>query len=438
MAFLAIPNEVRADRAVVWVGAINENFDRNSVRLEYGVGDVQVGGWLDFATDSREFRIAYQRVMLTGLEARRTYPLRLRVGANVVADGSLTTLPDALPTVGDKPFTVLLGSCFFRREDREGAVGRQYSLLPERPDIKILCGDQVYLDNPPGDFLVPRLRPQRWLEDRSFKTYLDTWTQSFAAGGFGEMLKHGGNFFTSDDHEFWNNAPDRGLNVLTYTTTRGQRDAWLKIARTLYGIFQTTQSFTGFRVGPLSFCVLDTRVNRQPDRASLVPATDLDGVREWVAGLDGPGVLVIGQPLLADEGSKADWGLRDYPEFRRLVELLRASEHWIVVLTGDVHFGRMASCPLRLDRGTRLIEIISSPMQLVPLAKGKWTPAPEVFGPVTTEANFWTDEKNHFLTLEFWAASASRVQMNVKYWPIDKVGTMPRGVPVNRQPIELA
>jgi hypothetical protein len=436
MPFLVIPNEVRADRALVWVAAINEQFDAGGARLEYGADSVAVPGWVDWATESREFRIAYQRVLLTGLDPRRTYPLRLRVGNSVVADGSVTTLPDHLPGIGERPFTLLLGSCFYRREDREGAVGRQYALLPDRPDLKILCGDQVYLDNPFQDFILPR--SWGWLEDRSFKSYLDTWTQSFSSGGFNELLKHGANFFTSDDHEFWNNAPDIGLNVPVFTSKQSWRERWFDIARNLYQIFQTPNSFTGFRVGPVSFCVLDTRVNRRPGRAALVSPADMEGVRRWVAGLDGPGVIVVGQPLLAEEGDKRDWGLRAYPEYREIVELLRASEHWIVVLTGDVHFGRMASCPLRLDRGTRLVEIISSPMQLVPLAGGTFTPAPEVFSPVTTEDNYWTDEKNHFLTLEFWAASASRVHLNVKYWPIDKAGTLPRAVPVTRHPIELA
>lgn len=436
MAFLVIPNEVRSDQALVWVGAINENFDPTGVVLEYGGNQQPVAGWINWATKSGKHRISFQRVLLAGLDARRNYPLRLRVGGNVVADGSVTTLPDHLPNAGEKPFTVLLGSCFFRREDREGAVGRLYSMLPERPDIKILCGDQVYLDNPPTDFVIPR--DAEWLEDRSFKSYADTWTQSSSAGGFREMLKHGGNFFSSDDHEFWNNAPDRGLNVLSFTLTKAQRNAWLRIARDLYQIFQTTSSFTGFRVGPVSFCILDTRVNRQPDRSSLIPPADLAGLRAWAEGLEGPGVLVIGQPLLAEEGSAKDWGLRDYPEFAQIVELLKESEHWVVVLTGDVHYGRMASCPLRLDRGTRLVEVISSPMQLVPLAKGKWVEAPRVFSQPTTEPNFWKDEKNHFLTLEFSAASASRVHLNVKYWPIDKAGAPPRGVPVNQHPIELA
>ena len=55
-----------------------------------------------------------------------------------------------LPTFEEKPFTVLLASCFCKREDDEGAVGRTYAQLPagSRPDVKILCGDQVYLDDP--------------------------------------------------------------------------------------------------------------------------------------------------------------------------------------------------------------------------------------------------------------------------------------------------
>ena len=50
----------------------------------------------------------------------------------------------------------MLGSCFFAREDPNGNVGRTYMNLPSaaRPHIKFLCGDQVYLDNPPQDCRV--------------------------------------------------------------------------------------------------------------------------------------------------------------------------------------------------------------------------------------------------------------------------------------------
>ena len=101
-------------------------------------------------------------------------------------------------------------------------MGRTYMNLPSaaRPHIKFLCGDQVYLDDPWHDFLNP-FRSRNWLEHRSFKIYLDNWSQQTAEGGFGQLLKNGANFFSSDDHEFWNNAPDIGLTVPFFTLRIG-------------------------------------------------------------------------------------------------------------------------------------------------------------------------------------------------------------------------
>lgn len=440
MPFLLIPNEVSSNSAVVWIAAINESFDPNRATFFYGGNQQALNAWNNWSTESGKFQVGYQRLQLSGLEPRQSYTLQLRID-DVVPDGAtatIKTLPDGLPNAGDAPFTVLLGSCFYRREDKEGLVGKNFSLLPQKPDIKILGGDQVYLDNPLQDFVFPR--SQQWLEDRSFKTYLDTWTQSFdGIKGFGELLKGGANFFSSDDHEYWNNAPDIGLNVLTFTATKGQRDNWFNMARNLYRLFQSTSTFANFSVDPLSFFVLDTRINRQPGRASLVAPADLTRCIDWIKNLQGPGVLVVGQPLLATKGSIKDWGLPDYPEYQLLVNALRSSEHSIVELTGDIHFPRLASVNLRADLGTRLFEVVSSPMQLVPLAKGKWEKAPSVWGDASTEENFWKDERNHFMTLEFWAASARRVHMTVKYWPIDPSGALPpNAILLTQQPIELA
>src|SRR3712207_7145245 len=42
------------------------------------------------------------------------------------------------PARGEKPFTLLVGSCFYGPEDRGGLVGGTYHYLPEdeRPDVK--------------------------------------------------------------------------------------------------------------------------------------------------------------------------------------------------------------------------------------------------------------------------------------------------------------
>jgi hypothetical protein len=423
MPYLVIPNEVGADAAMIWVAAVNEIFDAATAVLEYGAEQRALNaGWLDWVSRDGNNRVRYQRVLLNNLDIKKTYPLRFRIGGAVRADATVTTLPDRLPTQGQTPFIVLLGSCFYKREDEAGDVGKTYMSLPfgAQPDVKILCGDQVYLDNPPQDFIIPR--SAEWLETRSFKTYLTTWTQSTMNGGFHQLIKNNANYFCSDDHEYWNNAPDIGLNVPVFTATQGQRTNWFTMARKLFEVFQTPLALNAFRVGNLSFSVLDTRINRQSGNINFMDPNHLPLVRDWINQLPGPGVIVVGQPILTEKGSKKDWGLPDYQQYDQLVKYIKASNHSIVILTGDVHFGRVASCDLRPELGTKLIEVISSPMQLVPLAGGTFKEAPQVFGSVKTEADFW-DKKNHFLTLEFTATSAQRVTMQIKYWPIMKNGS---------------
>jgi hypothetical protein len=76
---------------------------------------------------------------------------------------------------------------------------------------------------------------------------------------------------------------------------------------------------------------------------------------------------------------------------------------------------------LRPELGTKLIEVISSPMQLVPLGGGDYEAAPDVFGSVGSQPEF-SLKRNHFLTLEFTSPSAQRASMLVRFWPIIKDG----------------
>src|SRR5262245_66461843 len=74
-------------------------------------------------------------------------------------------------------------------------------------------------------------------------------------------------------------------------------------------------------------------------------------------------------------------------------------------------------------------------MQLVPFGGGKYQPAPQVFGSVTSEPEFSLG-RNHFLTLEFTAPSAQRASMVVKFWPIIKNGEPLQSHVVGGGPIE--
>jgi hypothetical protein len=447
MAYLMVPLSVSATEATVWIGAINDNL--NAVELvgqppiNQGPQHVERGRW---ASQTGQYTVDYQRVTLGGLEPRTTYTLELLVhGVSQTSfpereflRAELTTLPDRLPTAFEKPFTVLLGSCFCTTQDQAGMVGRTYFHLPagDRPDVKILAGDQVYLDAPWDHYLRHTHTPEE-LETRFFETYLDAWMQAGTASGFRKLLMAGANYFCSDDHEFWNNAPNRGSYVLDTWPFFDQREAWLRSARALYQVFQTPSTVTTFSVGTLSFCIADTRINRRADRTRFMDDVDLQVVDTWVRNLQGPGVLVVGQPILSEQtsflqGHFADWTLVDYDQYGALAQRLTQAQHSIVVLTGDVHFGRIARCTLA--SGIDLMEVISSPMALVDKeAEGHWREAPQfpafaiqgVVKATTRTAQAFRFTQSHFLTLEFSVAGAF-VNMTVKLWPIVHDGGMPR------------
>lgn len=444
MSFLIVPNEAFGDTATIWVAAIDENFDPAITVLEYGSNQIPLtANWEDFATDDGQRRIRYKRVSLSNLQPRTRYDLVLRIGGIARADGVVKTIPYRLPNLGEPPFIVLLGSCFYGREDPHGYVGQTYFDLPSlaKPDIKFLAGDQVYLDNPPQDFLNP-FRNHNWLQARSFKTYVDNWTQHTPAGGFSRLLKHNANFFTSDDHEFWNNAPDVGLNVPLFTAKKSWRDDWWKIGQDLFKVFQTKPGFPfTFKVEPLSFCIAETRFNRGPDGGSLMVAQAFEEIGKWASKLEGPGVLLLGQPFFANAGGRVgqakDRGLPDYQQqYEQLKQYLRSASHSIVILTGDVHYGRLSYATLRPELGTRLYEVISSPMQLVPGGGGEYEKPPQVFGAVTGEDEF-SRKRGHFLTLEFNAPSAQRASMLIRFWSIIQKGVPSQSQIVGKGPIEL-
>ncbi len=429
MPYVLAPAAVSSREALVWIGGINENPAGARLELAHPGGTEPLGGaWDRWASRNGQYSLDHRRFPLRGLAPGNAYALELRVNGQARASATVMTLPERLPTAGQRPFTVLLGSCFCVAKDGAGRVGNTFFHLPAgaRPDVKILCGDQVYLDSPWTHYLFATHSPEE-LEAEFFENYFRTWTQRGPASGFQLLLESGANYFASDDHEFWNNAPNKGAYVADTWLPGGSR-RWLEVAGGLFRRFQTDATIARFEVSPLSFCIADTRVNRSTDRTQFMTPAELGQVEQWLASLPGPGVLVLGQPVLTGKtgirGHLGDWGLADFDQYTPLVRALHAARHSIVVLTGDVHFGRVASC--RLPLGCDLIEVVSSPMALVDSkAKGKWGPAPALFPvfdipgvrkvPVRTED--FSSTQDHFLTLEF-SAVGGRVRMVVKAWSI--------------------
>jgi hypothetical protein len=475
MSFLLVPQQVTDTTAIIWVGAIDENVDAKSVKLEFsgddgGAIELKASGWQEWRSYRPEDRYSYlpwewvlgsaprirtlnyQRVEIKPLKPRTSYSLRLQVDGQKVAglekhlrEGRVTTLPAALPTKEEKPFTLLLGSCFYGPEDPDGRVGTTYHYIPERerPDIKVLCGDQVYLDNPWRETTLDWYRAlgaPGLFRAMLLKKYEDNWKQVRGEdAGFRQLLKDGANYFCSDDHEYWNNAPDFGGVGLVNTLTPKQRKWWFEQATDLFRAFQSPSSRVQFKVDPLSVCIADTRINRKPKGERFMRDDDLEAVGRGIRELKGPGVLVVGQLVLARKTGRLsfDRGLPDYErQYKKLIEYIRASPHSIVVLTGDVHFGRVAHGELRPGSENKFVEVISSPMQAVLDGKGRslfgtYNEAPtEHFSKL--ESRRVADEQNHFATLEFSLEEGIGVNMRVKYWPIlrpeEKVPPRPQEV----------
>lgn len=436
MYFLT-PREVTATTAYLSVAVVDE---AKQVKLSLSPNLAPLPKTLDAWPPGRPARLRHCEVKLTGLKPRQSYSVALLADGKPLAPNvaaTFTTLPAELPRLGEgKPFTVLLGSCFARREDKEGKVGNAFFHMPHSasPDIKLLAGDQVYLDSPFWEYLLRRYSDDD-LRDRFLKNYAATWSQLHGeTAGFARLLRNGANFFSSDDHEYWNNAPNRGtLSLNTYSDA--DRKVWLDAAKGLFRAFQTPRPLLRFDVPPLSFMIADTRINRDADEAAFMPDKDLAEVATWVKSLKGPGVLVIGQPLLwppssALSGHISDWNLPDYKQYQQLVDIVVGSPHSLIILTGDVHFARIAHG--RLQSGGELVEIISSPMSLIDKsAAGDFKNAPQTFpvvrpddvtpemlarNEITTDKSFKATA-GHFLTLEF-TRQGPGAKLALRYWPV--------------------
>lgn len=433
--YLLVPHDVSHSTATIWIAAIDEATSLGDLQLEPSLPSQTPTAARQWPEHASQPRISHREIQLRDLAPRQTYTFRLTATGTAVASAKLSTLPETLPLESEKPFTVLLGSCFAYLEDEDEKVGNTYFQIPTpmRPDVKILAGDQVYLDSPWYKYLAKHSIEE--LQAAFLKHYRETWGQN---EGFSRLLREGANFYTSDDHEYWNNAPNSAPHLPKTWTAKGRTD-WLKIARELFSIFQTGKTVQSFTVPPVSFLIVDSRFNRATTRTNFMDPADLQEVTDWVTSLKGPGVLVIGQPILRGstsylKGHLADWNLPDYLQYDRLTDIVGGSKHSLVILTGDVHYGRIARSSLR--SGAELVEIISSPMSLVEeSAKGQWEEAPAFFppvrvsgsasvslarSPVVTEASFAPTD-SHFLTLEFTRRGAG-AHLRLRHWPIIKRG----------------
>lgn len=438
MSHLLIPGPATTRTATLWAAALDEADDPARLEVVAAGGQRQSLARWDHELQGGKRRVQIRRVELTGLAPRSRQPVELRRAGQTVARARMGTLPERVPSLEERPFTILLGSCFAQKKDGAGNVGRTYALLPSdvRPDLKVLCGDQVYLDAPSFWTIFPAVTVGE-LRRRLLESYLAAWTQE---PGFHTLLADGPNTFTADDHDFWNNAP-KGSVTAPATLIPELRKRWLEEATLLYRAFQRPAAGKPvvLTIDGLSICIGDVRVERTETDERFMSAADLAEIRTWALGLKSPGCLVLGQVLFtAPAGTISrhmDLGLPDFRQYTELLDALRNAPHAVVILTGDVHFGRVAVCELL--NGQEIVEVVASPLALVAsVPKNEWKAAPRLYPsqaapgfvqrPITTEVGYQFNG-NHFATIGF-SRAGGRVRIKVQAWPTENKGKPPASV----------
>jgi len=417
--YQVIPRRCHSNDKDFWLGIWQENFPNAQVRFRLTangaiVHDVALpkAKWAKRGTPPKK-RVWWTWQAVFGLQPGTEYIGELLVGGAVQARGIAKTLPNSLPVSGgtSRPFNVFIGSCYFLQNDLNRLVPQAYMELwnhPDlRPDIKFLCGDQIYFDNLPEDFVDLSLNvkdPWTWIKRRLTNKYRYTWH------ALDPLLSHGSTYFLTDDHEYFNDYPDRGTAPWVFVHPRG--DFLQKRAEAFANDFQSAGIAEGTGIGnDLKFMVLDTRRYRSMNNRTFAQQKDVNATIKWLQNLRVPGVLVLSSPIFVPktENSSFDFGLdalaeickkRGIPQsikvitdhnlpffdaqFKPLAHALLEAQADVVVVAGDPHFSRVAYCDVPAhaannNRPHKIIEVISSAMATVTRAEGIPDRGPDYF-----------------------------------------------------------
>ncbi len=465
----------------VWVGTLFPTLkmpERARVRLFQGNREIRTRGisrqdWRRPFTRMKQrfFTIVIFRRLEAGSNYRLTFERRIEANPRAgvkrrwqrLRSGKFCTLPSRLPEKGRDAFTIGLGSCFYNHRDGGQAAAAYKALYergskPVRPDVTVLSGDQVYLDI--GFDSLSLIGKE--IRERIADDYAVHWQ------ALGSILSRGGTWMLPDDHEYWNDYPfyDSLTPTLFALKLPRVRENWRRAARdAVKNIQQRARKVESFALGnDLSVCLADLRSHRSHN--TFLPKADFQELLAWASRRACPGVLIIPQPLIV-KPNRVERNLRSYPtQYIRLLEALGSVSHDVVVLSGDVHFGRIASVPVG-TRGARLVEIIASPMSNLTGLNGLFatsvaTNSPKTFPHVDAandlgwqphKVNYYEDGRNggrffvqvrkgrwrsayprdrtreHFMTVSFCRLNAGDVELTADAWLV-RERTGPRHLPV--------
>jgi hypothetical protein len=418
--FLVVPHRVSETSAEIFVGAFFDEEPPEECTLlleplaETQRRDLYDGLWNTLSGDGQS-AIHYLRRTFSGLPPATTFEIRL-VGptGELLARGSVETLPLSLPLgeIGsgpDRPFTVWLSSCFYSPRAPSGLEQMVKSVVRDeriKPHLKILAGDQVYLD-------FPQSKTVFFGKERLRQHFNEVYTSSWTHPAFSELLSNGGNVFLADDHDLWNNYPDSLIPGMWELRGAGFRDHWEQLAKERCAALQSVTPLQrldigggGGQVPELSFMAAQTRLERSRGPYRFMSDAALDELIAWIEGLQSPGVLALTQPLFV-YAEEMDTGIPDFRQFREQLEpALAAAKHDIVIVTGDPHFGRIGVVQYDAEGDPanggivehQLIEVIASPLTLVSaLAGSAKPPRPGTFPHYGPKSERWTIDYPRFV-----------------------------------------
>jgi hypothetical protein len=311
---------------------------------------------------------------------------RVRVGVSLGNEArtiDVATLPSRVPPANQGGFDVLLASCFHQAESSAGAIAAAVRNLKSAirakasglraPDCSLFMGDQVYLD-------LPTLRDfpddPRFLASKFEADYRLNWQT-----GLEPLLGLAPWACVPDDHEYWNNAPHPSTQNGNTWSAAGRKN-WGDAAALCYSAFakpfndRNTDSIDDpliVDVHPISIFIADGRSRRDPGLAYTLTPACRDKLRLWIDRLNQEGkvgLFVSGQSLLQTAASQiggklADWELPNYRDYGPLLAELGRAKNRLLLLTGDVHWGRVSSAYDVVTGAERLQEVIVSPLSLV-------------------------------------------------------------------------
>ncbi len=289
----------------------------------------------------------------------------LKPGADYqLGSAHIRTFPRQL---GDDGVRIAVASCFsdqFKRDADylrvlQGAAG--YTPLA----AKLLVGDNLYVD------VGPASAKGRTPFEQTAERYL----QYFWRSSYAQVLAYLPTFTLWDDHEFWNNYPERQVWLARSlgAAAKLHGDAALAGIKAFQSVLNpapvTPRGLSyKFSIGPLSCFALDLRTGRTQQaaaRPAMCSEAELVAFEAWAAGLKSPGMLIVGQPLWQHAGDWQDWNPPAFPaQYARIWRALTDAPWDIVEVSGDVHHSRLLE--IDVGPGRRVWELVSSPACHIP------------------------------------------------------------------------